>query len=128
MVKETTEKCHVVIQHLLSISNLPTKLLKLRVKNVFLITSIASSPSYLENEIMLVLLYILQINLKGKMGCLPQNMQHFCSCPGLVRWYCFVNKLGRGRKTPKKANTDAETINLETCHFFWLQTHQIQLK
>lgn len=32
MVKETTLKCHVVIQHLFSISNLPTKLLKLQSK------------------------------------------------------------------------------------------------
>lgn len=51
---------------------------------------------------MCVLLYMLQVKLKGKMCCLPQNMQHFCSCPGLGHWYCFVNKLGKGRKTPKK--------------------------
>lgn len=68
MVKETTEKCFVVILHLLSINNLPIKLLKLQVKKkiIFFITSTASSPSYLEDEIMCVLLYMLQVKLKGK--------------------------------------------------------------
>lgn len=44
---ETTEKYHVVMLHLLSISNLPTKLLKCQAKKkILLINSIPSSPSY----------------------------------------------------------------------------------